>query len=114
MHRLLVILLILLLPAQSTFAAASLYCAAEKVETPAHFGHHQHADEPPVANPAEDEPAALEVHCAVCHLACSMMQAPERAIASVSPVAFGPPPAGAPSAEHLQEPTERPPRPALA
>lgn len=114
MYRVLAILLIVLLPAQSAFAVASAYCATEKVETPAHFGHHQHADELPVVNPVEDEPAALEVHCAVCHLACPMLQAPDRAIASASLVAFGPPPAGAPSAEHLQEPTERPPRPALA
>lgn len=43
MRSFLVIVMMLLLPAQWTWAAAASVCAHEKTTQSAHFGHHEHA-----------------------------------------------------------------------
>ena len=66
MRRWLAILLLLLLPAQATWAAAAGYCAHGAASAASHFGHHApeahgHADDP-----AQDATAAGH-DCGHCH-----------------------------------------------
>ena len=72
MRRFLVIVMMLLLPAQWTWAAAASVCAHETTTQTTHFGHHEHAhqdaasldeagDEGPAGSLAEDP------DCGACH-----------------------------------------------
>lgn len=70
MRRFLVIVMMLLLPAQWTWAAAASVCAHEKTES-THVGHHEHAHQGAAAVDEADEgqAGALAEHpdCGACH-----------------------------------------------
>ena len=112
MHRLIAVLLLLIMPVQFAFAVAAPYCAMEKVETPPHFGHHEH-----VVNTAPDDgkgDASLPDNCSICHLASAQPTCS-------TPLPGAPAQAALPRAstddrqpQHLVEPTERPPLTSLA
>lgn len=113
-RRFFALFLLFLLPLQFAFAAAAPYCALEKVNVAPHFGHHEHPDAP-APEPADDGGDKVKLHdCGICHLNSGQVHP---AVASI--VAL--PPAGKLRAlpdgrqpQHLQEPTERPPRTSLA
>jgi hypothetical protein len=77
MKRALLILLMLLLPLQFSFAAASAYCADETVKNAEHFGHHEHngAELMKKAEVHSDtnsiEKSAGDSDCHFCHSACA-------------------------------------------
>lgn len=70
MHRLLLIFLLVFMPLQSIWAAASPYCGHEAAPQASHFGHHVHdhvADESP-AHPAKTSTATpADMDCHACH-----------------------------------------------
>lgn len=113
-RRVFALLLLLLLPLQFAFAVAAPYCALEKVTVASHFGHHEHPDAP-ASKPAKHGSEQGKVHeCGICHLG-SVQVHPAVALIPALPAAstLGAPPADR-RPQHLQEPTERPPRPSLA
>lgn len=58
--KLLIILMLLALPLQFTWAAAAAYCQHEKTTAAeAHFGHHKHLDDCELPG---DNPQSLKVH----------------------------------------------------
>lgn len=68
MRRYLLLLLVLLLPAQSVLATAARYCAHEQTEM-RHLGHHQHQhadNKAPVNN--DDGPLSDHPDCAAHHM----------------------------------------------
>lgn len=67
MKKLLLILLMLVLPLQMTWAAASAYCQHEDGKAAHHFGHHGH--EHKTKAEAEKKPAKGQPHsdCHFCH-----------------------------------------------
>lgn len=72
MRRLFVIVMMLLLPGQWTWAAAASVCAHEKTTQSTHFGHHEHAHQGAAAvDEAGDDGQAgsLAEHpdCGACH-----------------------------------------------
>ena len=70
MRRLLLIFLLVFMPLQSIWAAASPYCGHEAAPQASHFGHHVHdhlADESP-AHPAKTSTATpADMDCHACH-----------------------------------------------
>lgn len=83
MKRILACLLILLLPFQSAWAVAGAFCgeAGTSVmvgtELPAHHEHHEHT--PAGADIADQDLtacAAMDGHCAACHLGCCVGNTP--------------------------------------
>ena len=71
MRRFLTILLLVLLPLTTAFAAAAGYCQHQK-ESPqaAHFGHHMHHHDRSV-DKSTDTGAQLDPDCGFCHLSFS-------------------------------------------
>lgn len=83
MRRLLLIFLLVFLPLQSIWAAASPYCSHEAAPEAAHFGHHVHehdhavahdamadASSPqdgPTVTPLPTDSAGTDMDCHVCH-----------------------------------------------
>ena len=68
--RIIFIFLLLLLPSQAVWAAASTYCQHERGAAAKHFGHHVHqhqlqADDSPATGKA---PGSLDLDCSACHL----------------------------------------------
>ena len=92
--KLLLILLLLALPFQYSWAAAAAYCQHEKTHI-SHFGHHSHQHAAHAVKLAEkaDEKSklpALDNDCGYCHLSCQVTPtsvAPDLAV----PPAVGPP-----------------------
>jgi len=72
MKRLALIFLILLLPLQSVWAAASAYCQHEQDSTAQHFGHHTHQHKASTDSNDGTGKSPLNVHadCSSCHLSC--------------------------------------------
>ncbi len=109
------LLLLVLLPLQLSWAAAASYCRHEaQAPGAAHWGHHQHRTH--AAQPQDDAPGGqlqVDVDCAPCHAAS--------AVALVAQSAAGAP-CGAPSrqpaaaeparASHVCDPPDRPNWPA--
>lgn len=112
-RRFFVLFLLVLLPLQFAFAAAAPYCALEEVKIASHFGHHEHPDAPEL-EPSEDGDGQAKLHdCAICHLSSGQAHAATAQLPAVSPAA---PVRALPDdrqPQHLQEPTDRPPRRAL-
>lgn len=68
MRRFLVIAMMLLLPAQWTWAAAASVCAHEKTTQSTHFGHHEHAHQGAASiDGASDDGQAEHPDCGACH-----------------------------------------------
>jgi len=72
MKRLALIFLMLLLPLQSVWAAASAYCQHEQDVTAKHFGHHTHQHKASIDRNDGTGKSPLNVHadCGICHLSC--------------------------------------------
>lgn len=120
MKRTFLILLMLLLPMQFSFAAGMRYCADETAAASEHFGHHQHmagAD----AHKAEGEhasnspePSGGEFDCHYCH---SVSASVPVVIAALSASEFGLPPKVVlplSAAQYQPLPLQRPPIASLA
>lgn len=72
MTRLLLIVLMLVLPVQWSWAAAASVCAHEKTTESVHFGHHEHAHQGAAAvgeagDDAQTGSLAAHPDCGVCH-----------------------------------------------
>jgi len=77
MKRLLAILLLLLLPLHTAFAAAAGYCQHQK-ESPqaAHLGHHDHQHDRTADQPSGGGGFELDPDCGFCHLSSSSFVPP--------------------------------------
>jgi hypothetical protein len=77
MKRLLAILLLVLLPLHTAFAAAAGYCQHQK-ESPqaAHLGHHQHQHDLTADPSSGSAGLELDPDCGFCHLSSSSFVAP--------------------------------------
>ena len=112
-RRFFALFLLVLLPLQFAFAAAAPYCALEKVAVASHFGHHEHPDTP--APEPVDNGDDVKLHeCGVCHLSCGQVHPASTLTAALPAVVAVVALADTPQPQHLQEPTERPPRTSLA
>jgi hypothetical protein len=77
MKRLFAILLMLILPLQFSYAAASAYCEEDVIVTTEHYGHHDHGEAHQPVKSDADENSAGHVECGVCHLGCAkLLKAP--------------------------------------
>lgn len=71
MRRWLTVLLLVLLPLQSVWAAAGIYCQHESGADANHFGHHDHqhqADADAAHSHDGTQPDGADLDCGVCHL----------------------------------------------
>ncbi|NKE67558.1 hypothetical protein RAMLITH_17180 [Ramlibacter sp. RBP-2] len=92
MSRWFAILLLVLLPLQTVWAAAAPYCAHEESPASLHIGHHDHEHQGPEQDPDRfDGLAASHTDCHVCHGAACAFSAPLSA--SGQGAYFGPQPA---------------------
>lgn len=87
LRRALLVLLLLLMPLQFSWAVVSNYCQHESGQTAAHFGHHphQHQDEdgaPAVSKLAGADPDCGSCHSGFCSLPCVMPDRPDVLIAN--------------------------------
>lgn len=82
MRRWLAILMLVLLPLQSSWAAVAAYCGHENGQQARHLGHHEHrhADQAKVGNdsaPADrSAPSGFDFDCGHCHGTCADVPAP--------------------------------------
>ena len=114
MRRFFALFLLLLLPLQFAFAAAASYCALEMVKVASHFGHHEHPDAP-APEPADDGGDKVKLHdCGICHLSCGQVHSSVASVLAMPIVATTNALPDDRQPQHLQEPTERPPRTPLA
>ncbi|WP_034294243.1 cation efflux protein, CzcI family [Herbaspirillum sp. RV1423] len=74
MRRFFLVILLLLLPLQLSWAAMASYCQNEAIQTRAHFGHHEHTTTPKSVSTKEKVSkgaADNDVECGFCHLSCA-------------------------------------------
>jgi hypothetical protein len=76
MIRRFIMLLVLLLPLQFSWAAISAYCEHETNAASHHFGHHEHKHQNSTSSKVEDaDPASksggFDADCGVCHANCT-------------------------------------------
>lgn len=93
MRRWLAIFLLLLLPAQYSWAAVAVYCAHEQGKSVKHAGHHQHAHKEAGHSAGETThasheggkaPGGVDNDCSTCHLGAAQSLPPQSALAAVS------------------------------
>lgn len=109
------IFLLVLLPLQFAFAAAAPYCALEKAQVSAHFGHHQHSDSSTPEPTTDDGQGSAKVDdCGICHLGSAQAHFAVASAPALPQAKRGLVLPDKREPQHLQEPTERPPRPSLA
>ena len=75
MRRWLLVLLLVLLPSQMTWAAVGVYCTHERQPTAQHLGHHQHEHVVSAGDQAISafvDVASVDQDCGVCHATCSV------------------------------------------
>ena len=113
-RRFLALFLLLLLPLQFAFAAAAPYCALEKAKVASHFGHHEHPDAPTPEPVGDGNDKGKSHDCAVCHLGAGQLHPDVASLPALPPVATVRSVPDDRQPQHLQEPTERPPRISLA
>lgn len=115
-------LLLLVLPFQAVWAAASAYCAHETSAAGSkHFGHHEHQhqashDSVPAPDDAGGAPGTTSFHgdCAACHLGCSAVT-PTLVVAAVTaPPGVQSPAAASSYTSYIPAGPERPERLAVA
>ena len=70
MRRWLAILLLVLIPVQATWAAASAYCGHESGVAAKHFGHHEHQHQGDSHNEPTKSPGSVDADCPVCLAGC--------------------------------------------
>ncbi|WP_395702250.1 cation efflux protein, CzcI family [Aquabacterium sp.] len=72
MRRFVIVLMMLLLPLQSTWAAAAAYCAHETEVAVKHVGHHQHEHKPSQSDVSKFTKSSglgdADSDCGYCHL----------------------------------------------
>jgi hypothetical protein len=69
MKRLFLILMLVVLPFQISWAAAASYCQHEQGKASQHFGHHDHKHNvSPSAKKDKSEPGKIDPDCGYCHL----------------------------------------------
>jgi hypothetical protein len=78
MKRLILIFLLAILPFQLSWAALASYCqdesASQTLQTPQHFGHHDHAAQIKSASAKageKDKSDSTSAECETCHLSCT-------------------------------------------
>ena len=121
MRRLLLILLLVFMPFQAIWAAASPYCSHEVSTQASHFGHHAHehgasghseAQPPPAESPTELHALAAagtaDMDCHACHTAGGPI-APSVGVPALL-LAASPPPQR-PARAWVHPPASRPERP---
>jgi hypothetical protein len=71
MKRLLIILMLIVVPLQLSWAAAAAYCEHESQPKTVHFGHHEHkhiASAAEIKSDVSKSAAAIDGDCTSCHL----------------------------------------------
>lgn len=83
LRRFVLILMLALLPLQSTWAAAASVCQHEEIVAGAdgsspspHFGHHEHQHEGGPEGGQDPAPGGVDVDCPSCHAAAPALLAP--------------------------------------
>ena len=73
MKRLLLVLTMLMLPLQFTWAAVNVYCQHETGAAAQHFGHHEHKHQAEGADSADAKAlgGGIDGDCAACHASCA-------------------------------------------
>ncbi len=114
MKRFFAILLMLILPLQFSFAAASAYCADEANVAVEHYGHHAHEGKQAPPDPDTTKKSAGEPECGACHLGCAKLQTAALIVGSPDstlPVEVAP---LLSAAQYQPSPLQRPPIASLA
>ena len=114
MKRFFAILLMLVLPLQFSFAAASVYCANEANVTVEHYGHHAHESEQLPPDLDTTQKATGDTECGACHLGCAKLQTAVLALGtpdSILPAEVAP---LLSTAQYQPSPLQRPPNASLA
>lgn len=117
MKKFSLILLLLLLPLQFTFAAVSSYCADKTVKATAHLGHHEHSGDKKIHDSPKVnlvEKAVTDSDCHFCHsvfanlpVTFAGLTTPEISLpTNVAPLLL--------AAQHQTTPLQRPPIASLA
>jgi len=73
MRRAFLVILILLLPLQLSWAAMAPYCQNEASQTRVHFGHHEHRASHKSMSMKDHASKSVidnDVECGLCHLSC--------------------------------------------
>lgn len=91
MRRILAILLLVLMPLQAGWAAASAYCQHETGAAAAHFGHHEHQHHSGDGGREPAKSAGADPDCGACHASASFTL-PHLAGVSALPLPMAPPP----------------------
>lgn len=68
MRRYFLILVLLILPVQFSWAAAARYCQHETASAPWHPGHHEHRHQTAESKPDFEKKSVLDTDCGVCHI----------------------------------------------
>lgn len=71
MHRLVLVLVLLLLPSQASWAAVAAYCGHEKGIASKHVGHHQHKHQVSSNDESGDSSPGtrgIDKDCGTCHI----------------------------------------------
>lgn len=87
MRRLFLILMLLILPVQVSWGAASVYCNHESGAAAKHFGHHSHQHKAePDDNKSSKSIFVVDADCAFCQFGnTGMLAIPAPALLSISP-----------------------------
>lgn len=123
MRRLLIIFLMLLLPAQWTWAAVASACQHETGIAAQHVGHHEHVHQPGEAEAdvdhdrstgAVEQQVAFDADCHTCHGSCVSVLMPVGTMPTAIEAGFEPSPYAGSSADRSVVHPLRPPRTFLA
>lgn len=87
MRRLLLILMLLIMPFQASWGAASVYCSHESGAAAQHFGHHSHQHKAEADDSKDTKPlSVVDADCAFCQFSnAGMFAFPAHAIPMISP-----------------------------
>jgi len=114
MKRLFAILLMLIVPLQFSFAAASVYCEDEVTVNAEHFGHHDHEQaQKPAKSDGSQKPAG-HPECGICHLGCAKLLNESLTLGMRESELPADVPLLLSSAQHQPSPLHRPPIVSLA
>ena len=114
MKRLFAILLMLILPLQFSYAAASVYCEEDVIVTTEHYGHHEHGGAHQPVKSDADENSAGHVECGVCHLGCAKLLNAALTLGALESDLPTDVPLLLSVAQHQSSPLQRPPIASLA
>lgn len=86
MKRIFLILMMVVLPLQISWAAVTNYCQHEEGKASQHFGHHDHKHNISSSGKQDkSDPGKIDADCGFCHLSCAYIIS-----ATATPILFFP------------------------